>query len=88
MYDKYQQVIPVTASETKLSKNKGVYLHALDVGNIAGITAYCYSGLTLGATASINVRFGASNSGEYTYILPIEVYSIPVITNCTANLLI
>ena len=88
MYDKYQQVIPVTASETKLIKNKGVYLHAIDISSVAGITAYCYSGLTLGATAAINVRFGASNSGEYTNILPIEVYSIPTITNCTANLLI
>lgn len=88
MYDKYQQVIPVSASDTKLTKNKGVYLHALTAGNIAGITAYCYSGLTLGATAAINVRFGASNSGEHTYILPIEVYSIPAINNCTANLLI
>ena len=88
MYDKYQQVIPVTASETKLPKNKGVYLHATTAGTVAGITAYCYSGLTLGATAAIAVRFGGSTNTDNTYILPIEVYSIPVITNCTANLLI
>jgi hypothetical protein len=87
MYDKYQQVIPVAASETKLTKNKGVYLHATNTGLIAGITAYCYSGLTLGATAAINVRFGITGA-EQTYILPIEVYSIPAINNCTANLLI
>ena len=88
MYDKYQQVIPVTASETKLPKNKGVYLHATTAGTIAGITAYCYSGQTLGATAAINVRINSLTNTDMTYILPIEVYSIPVITNCTANLLI
>jgi hypothetical protein len=87
MYDKYQQVIPVSASQTKLMKNKGVYLHVTSAGTIAGITAYCYSGLTLGATAAINVRFGITGA-EQTYILPIEVYSIPAINNCTANLLI
>ena len=88
MYDKYQQVIPVTASETKLMKNKGVYLHATSTGSIAGITAYCYSGQTLGATAAINVRINSLTNTDMTYILPIEVYSIPVIANCTANLLI
>jgi hypothetical protein len=88
MYNKYQQVIPVSAAETKLTKNKGVYLHATTLGTVAGITAYCYSGQTLGATAAINVRFGNTGGAEQTYILPIEVYSIPAINNCTANLLI
>jgi hypothetical protein len=88
MYDKYQQVIPVSASETKLAKNKGVYLHALTAGTVAGITAYCYSGQTLGATASIVARFSSVTNTDMTYIFPIEVYSIPVIANCTAHLLI
>ena len=88
MYDKYQQVIPVTASETKLMKNKGVYLHATTASNVAGITAYCYSGLTLGATAAIAVRFSSGAGSDTSYILPIEVYSIPAINNCSAILLI
>ena len=88
MYNKYQQVIPVSAAETKLTKNKGVYLHATSTGGMAGITAYCYSGLTLGATAAIAVRFGGSTSSDTSYIFPIEVYSIPTINNCTAHLLI
>ena len=88
MYDKYQQVIPVTASETKLPKNKGVYLHATTAGNVAGITAYCYSGQTLGATAAIAVRFSSGAGSDTSYILPIEVYSIPAINSCTAHLLI
>lgn len=88
MYDKYQQVIPVSASETKLAKNKGVYLHALTAGSVAGITAYCYSGQTLGATAAIAVRFSSGAGSDTSYIFPIEVYSILAINNCTANLLI
>jgi len=94
MYDKYTQLIAVTAGTTKLPKNKGLLITNLATASASGVTLWAYSGdparPAAGATYNISVQYGPvqTTSGPRQDIFPIEVYAVTAIsTGVTAYLL-
>ena len=93
MYDKYTQLIAVSAGTTKLPKNKGLLITNLSTSLVSGVTLWAYSGdptrPALGATYNVPVQYGpVSAAGPRQDIFPIEVYAVTAIsTGVTAYLL-
>jgi hypothetical protein len=90
MYDKYTQLIAVTAGTTKLTKNKGLLITNLASSGASGVTLWAYSGdptrPALGATYNIPVQYNSPTVRQD--IFPVEVYAVTAIsTGVTAYLL-
>jgi hypothetical protein len=83
MYDKYTQLIAVTAGTTKLPKNKGLLITNLLTSGVSGVTLWAYSGdpnrPASGATYNVPVHYTAS-SGPRHDIFPVEVYAVTAIS--------
>jgi len=88
MYDKYNQLLGVTASTAKLPKNKGLFITGI-TGN-TGLTFSVYSNNPsnqFGGTFSIPIGY-MTGSGIKQDIIPIEAYSVTAINGVCAFILL
>jgi hypothetical protein len=89
MYDKYNQLLGVTANTTKLPKNKGLFITGI-TGN-TGITFWAYTNnpQNLGGGMTSNVAIGyMSTVGIKQDIIPIETYAVTAINGVCAYILL
>jgi len=88
MYDKYNQLLGVTANTTKLPKNKGLLITGI-TGN-TGLTFWGYSNNpsnpTLGGTFNIPIGY-MPGTGIKQDIIPIEAYCVTTIVGVCAFIL-
>jgi len=88
MYDKYNQLLGVTANTTRLPKNKGLFIAGI-TGN-TGITFWAFVNNTLdpvkGGTYNIPIGY-LPNSGVKQDIIPIEAYAVTAINGVSAFIL-
>lgn len=87
MYDKYTQLINVTAGTTKLQKNKGLLI--TNITTTSGVTLWAYSGdptrPASGATYNIPLTYATPTIKQD--IFPVEVYAVTAINGVSAYLL-
>ena len=89
MYDKYNQLLGVTANTTKLPKNKGLLITGI-TGN-TGLTFWAFSGdpsrPSEGATFNIPIGY-MPGTGFKQDIISIEAYAVTAINGVCAFILL